>query len=205
MITGLRMAALALLLPATVLAGDPTVTICHFPPGNRANFQTITVSQDALVTHLTHGDFNGPCANDCNLFPSLCNDGNPCTTDVCNADGTCSNAVNVTCTASDQCHVAGTCNAATGHCSNPPAPNGTNCNDGNACTQTDTCQTGVCTGSNPLTCTAGDQCVIGVPPSSHFASQHCPHPFTFPIGVKRTMRRLRPARSVASTTASMSL
>ena len=41
----------------------------------------------------------------------------------------------VTCTASDQCHVAGTCNPATGACSNPPAPNGTACNDGNACTQ----------------------------------------------------------------------
>jgi len=38
------------------------------------------------------------------------------------------------------------------------ATNGTSCNDGNACTQTDTCQSGVCTGSNPVTCTAADQC-----------------------------------------------
>ena len=30
-------------------------------------------------------------------------------------------------------------------CSNPAKPNGTACNDGNACTQTDTCQSGTCT------------------------------------------------------------
>src|SRR5262249_19782342 len=33
----------------------------------------------------------------------------------------------VTCTASDQCHVVGTCNPATGLCSNPVKPNGTVC------------------------------------------------------------------------------
>jgi RHS repeat-associated protein len=37
-------------------------------------------------------------------------------------------------------------------------PNGTACNDANACTQTDTCQSGACVGSNPLTCAAQDQC-----------------------------------------------
>jgi uncharacterized repeat protein (TIGR01451 family) len=35
---------------------------------------------------------------------------------------------------------------------------GSSCNDGNACTQTDTCQAGVCTGANPVVCTALDQC-----------------------------------------------
>ena len=64
----------------------------------------------------------------------------------------------MTCTASDQCHTAGTCNTSTGACSNPVATNGTACNDGNACTQTDTCQSGTCTGSNPVTCTASDPC-----------------------------------------------
>ena len=34
----------------------------------------------------------------------------------------------------------------------------TTCNDGDACTQTDTCSSGVCHGSNPVTCTASDQC-----------------------------------------------
>jgi uncharacterized repeat protein (TIGR03803 family) len=38
------------------------------------------------------------------------------------------------------------------------AVDGTACDDGNPCTQTDTCQAGVCTGSNPVICTASDQC-----------------------------------------------
>ncbi len=56
--------------------------------------------------------------------------------------------------AADQCHVAGTCNPSTGTCSNPTRERH-GCNDGNACTQTDTCQSGACTGANPVVCTAG--------------------------------------------------
>src|SRR5207253_2194876 len=45
----------------------------------------------------------------------------------------------------------------------PNAPDGTGCNDGKACTQVDTCQTGVCKGTNPVDCSAaGDQCNSGV-------------------------------------------
>ena len=84
------------------------------------------------------------------LFATLlCNGG------VCYALSLCQG---VTCTASDQCHVAGTCDTNTGLCSNPPRTDGTTCSDGNACTQTDTCQSGVCTGGNPVTCSALDQC-----------------------------------------------
>lgn len=118
-----------------------------------------------------------------------CNDGNACTqTDTCQA-GTCTGSNPVVCTASDQCHVAGTCDPANGQCTNPVAPAGTSCNgtagqcqfqdicngsgacvdngfwyedepcnDGNACTQTDECRSGVCRGSNPVICTALDQC-----------------------------------------------
>src|SRR2546422_188161 len=78
-------------------------------------------------------------------------------TDTCES-GLCTGSNPVVCTASDQCHDAGTCNSTTGGCSTPPKPNGTACIDGNACTQTDTCQSGVCTGSNPVVCTASDQC-----------------------------------------------
>ncbi len=38
--------------------------------------------------------------------------------------------------------------------------NGTACNDGNACTLTDTCQNGTCVGSSPVVCTALDQCHV---------------------------------------------
>ncbi len=39
-----------------------------------------------------------------------------------------------------------------------PVADTTPCNDGSACTQTDTCQSGVCTGADPVTCSALDQC-----------------------------------------------
>src|SRR5207244_3680299 len=62
------------------------------------------------------------------------------------------------CSASDQCHKPGTCDAKTGACSNPALPNNTGCDDGNKCTQSDTCQAGVCTGAQPVGCTALGQC-----------------------------------------------
>jgi len=61
---------------------------------------------------------------------------------------------------------AGTYNvkAILGACQSPAAPTsvtivatGGSCNDGNACTQTDTCQGGACVGSNPVVCPT-DQC-----------------------------------------------
>lgn len=52
--------------------------------------------------------------------------------------------VNVTCTASDQCHDAGVCNPYTGICSNPAKADGTVCSDGHACTEIETCQAGTC-------------------------------------------------------------
>jgi Lactonase, 7-bladed beta-propeller len=88
-----------------------------------------------------------------------CDDGSACTqVDTCQG-GVCSGGNPVVCTTSDQCHVAGTCNPATGTCSNPPAAaDGAACNDGDACTQSDSCLAGVCTGSNPVVCTPGDPC-----------------------------------------------
>lgn len=64
----------------------------------------------------------------------------------------------VICAAGDSCHVAGACDPATGRCTNPPAADGSACDDGNKCTRTDTCQAGVCVGGNPVTCTAADAC-----------------------------------------------
>lgn len=37
------------------------VAICHTPPGNPANKQTLVVSKSALNAHLAHGDTRGPC------------------------------------------------------------------------------------------------------------------------------------------------
>lgn len=35
---------------------NDTVTICHVPPGNPGNCHEITISVNALQTHLDHGD-----------------------------------------------------------------------------------------------------------------------------------------------------
>lgn len=37
------------------------VTICHYPPGNPDNPQTITVNESAVDAHLEHGDTIGEC------------------------------------------------------------------------------------------------------------------------------------------------
>ena len=77
---------------------------------------------------------------------NACDDGNACTVgDVCGG-GSCHAGAPVVCTASDQCHDAGTCNPGSGTCSNPAKPNGSTCDDGNSGTVNDTCQAGVCTG-----------------------------------------------------------
>jgi len=96
---------------------------------------------------------SGQCSNPPLANGSPCNDGNACTTDAC-GNGACVGTP-IACTASDQCHSAGTCDPASGQCSNPAKADGMACNDGNACTQSDTCQSGVCTGSNPVSCPGG--------------------------------------------------
>lgn len=100
----------------------------------------------------------GSCSNPVKLDGSPCSDGNACTrTDSCQA-GICVGANPVVCSALDQCHTVGSCNTSTGICSNPIKANGSPCSDGNACTRTDSCQTGICVGANPIACTALDAC-----------------------------------------------
>ncbi|HUU02131.1 MAG TPA: C25 family cysteine peptidase [Myxococcota bacterium] len=89
---------------------------------------------------------------------SACDDADACTpSDTCQA-GVCTGANPVVCTALDQCHDAGSCDTSTGVCSNPEKADGAACDDADACTQTDSCQTGVCTGGNPVVCEVIDQC-----------------------------------------------
>jgi MYXO-CTERM domain-containing protein len=101
---------------------------------------------------------NGACQNPPKPNGTTCTDSNACTqTDTCQ-NGACAGGNPVVCTAQDQCHDPGTCNTATGTCSNPIKPNGATCTDNNACSRTDTCQNGACSGGNLVVCTAMDQC-----------------------------------------------
>ena len=79
---------------------------------------------------LAGGTCQHAVAPGCCTQDSDCDDGNVCTTDTC---------VGNSCT-----HVA--------------TNEGGSCDDGDACTQTDTCQSGACTGADPVICTASDQC-----------------------------------------------
>jgi len=87
-----------------------------------------------------------------------CTDNNACTQNDACESGVCTAGTPISCSAQDQCHTAGVCDTGTGLCSNPERINGASCDDGNACTQTDQCQAGSCSGGNPVVCTASDQC-----------------------------------------------
>lgn len=102
-------------------------------------------------------DFGLQCTADFSKNGLACDDGNPCTTnDVCR-NGVCGGTA-IQCTPLDQCHVAGTCSG--GICSNPPALNGSACNDGNPCTKNDICTNGTCAGTS-YSCPALSQCQSG--------------------------------------------
>jgi len=83
---------------------------------------------------------------------ATCDDGNDCTpTSFCAADGGCSGTPRACTTPPPQCHAAtGACVPDAG-CQYPPTP-GVPCDDGNACTTSDGCDSsGACAGS-PVTC-----------------------------------------------------
>jgi hypothetical protein len=109
---------------------------------------------------LVRACINGSCqfVNTPNGTP--CNDFDACTqTDTCQ-NGRCVGSNRIICTALDQCHDVGTCDPATGLCSNPAKPNGTACDDGDQCTVNDTCQGGFCTPGAPRNCDDGNPCTV---------------------------------------------
>jgi hypothetical protein len=149
------LASHALCSSPAIAAGSQKVTICHFPPDDPANFQTITIKAPALAAHLQHGDFLGPCANDCLLFASVCDDNDPCTVDTCKPDGTCAAPLPINCDDGNAC-TSDSCNPSTGDCVNTPTT-GASCNDTNGCTTGNACNaTGQCVGTPITGCCAAD-------------------------------------------------
>jgi slime mold repeat-containing protein len=125
-----------------------------------AHTVTCTASDQCHVAG-TCDPMTGMCSNPAAMDGTACNaDNSKCTPNDSCQMGTCiaDTAHTVTCTASDQCHVAGTCDPTTGTCSNPAAMDGTACNDGNACTGSDACSGGVCKAGSPVNCNDGNPC-----------------------------------------------
>jgi subtilisin family serine protease len=56
-----KMAAGLLALAALNAYAGSKVEICHYPPDNPENAQTLMIDADSLDDHLTHGDTEGPC------------------------------------------------------------------------------------------------------------------------------------------------
>eukprot|EP01062_Namystynia_karyoxenos_P081493 TRINITY_DN8978_c0_g1_i1.p1 TRINITY_DN8978_c0_g1~~TRINITY_DN8978_c0_g1_i1.p1 ORF type:complete len:1528 (+),score=269.75 TRINITY_DN8978_c0_g1_i1:340-4584(+) len=95
----------------------------------------------------------GKCVEQEEADGKPCNDGDPGTKDDKCAAGLCIGTADLCagtlCTRASQCHVAGACDSATGRCSEPPAENGTVCNDGDPATVNDSCSGGICVGTLP--------------------------------------------------------
>jgi Zn-dependent metalloprotease len=101
----------------------------------------------------------GACTNPAVVDGKVCEDGNDATANDACATGACGGTdlcAGVVCAAADQCHGAGTCDPATGLCSNPRLADGTVCDDGNPNTTGDVCSGGICG------CGAGaEPCMVG--------------------------------------------
>ena len=137
-----------------------TTRICHATGSASNPYVVLNIGESACVaTHTAHPrdyvaiddptcsgqgclPLNAPCDGTLG-----CCEGMTCRSGSCQPVDLCAN---VSCTASDQCHVA-SCDPTTGACLDEPKIDGWACDDGSACTQNDVCRSGVCTGSNPVT------------------------------------------------------
>lgn len=141
------------LSPGVASAGGEKVTLCHVPPGNPANPQTLVIAPSAVPAHLKNhaGDHLGQCCQ----TDSQCNDANPCTMDTCTSAGACEHTP-VTCASGDACN-DDVCIPAEGGCVAVPKAQGTVCDDSNACTASDLCDgAGACVGKAIKGCCLSD-------------------------------------------------
>jgi hypothetical protein len=114
---------------------------------------SITCTDDQCNTRTCNGNAN------CTVTPktgTACNDGKFCTVnDVC-SNGTCRGTARDCTSLADQCNDA-VCNESAGQCVKQPKPNGSLCDDRDACTTASSCQNGACVGT-PVTCDACQAC-----------------------------------------------
>ncbi|NPC70084.1 hypothetical protein HPP05_10045 [Corallococcus exiguus] len=95
---------------------------------------------------------NGACTYPTKAAGTLCDDGNACTTsDVCDGTGTCGGTVLSCNTPPGQCYqAAGTCS--NGICSYAPKATSTSCDDSDACTTGDVCDSAGTCGGTAMSC-----------------------------------------------------
>jgi hypothetical protein len=102
---------------------------------------------------------SGACVYPDAASGTSCNDTLACTTnDICNGHGSC-NGTPVVCPAAE-CQTPGTCQEPTGACSASTPVTGGTCSDGKGCTTGDTCNNGVCVGTQVTCPAATDACHV---------------------------------------------
>ncbi|NOX57982.1 MAG: hypothetical protein GXP29_03880 [Planctomycetes bacterium] len=89
-----------------------------------------------------------------------CDDGDLCTVNDACTNGTCAGAAK-DCSSLDGPCTVGVCNPSTGDCEVAPINEGGSCDDGDLCTVTDACTSGVCVGAAMDCSGANDDCNIG--------------------------------------------
>jgi len=149
------------------VGGDGCSSTCNFENGwGCAGTPSVCapVCGDGLVTgteqcddgNLDDNDF---CSNACLPVSHDCDDGIACTTDSFDVGShSCQHVPNDgLCNDGNLC-TADSCNPASG-CEYLGAPrNGTSCDDGNACSTSDVCTDGACTGGAPVICNDSNIC-----------------------------------------------
>jgi hypothetical protein len=106
-------------------------------------------------------DLCDPATGACLNTPDACDDQNRCTVDLCEpGSGACSHEP-LACDDGNSC-TQDACDPATGQCEFPNEAAGTPCDDGSACTAGDVCDLGVCVGAPIVVCDDGDPCTPDV-------------------------------------------
>ncbi len=135
--------------------GNACSTNDHCQDGVCAGDTTMDCDDDNVCTTDTCDDTQG-CVHINNS--AACEDGDLCTVgDICE-DGDCVPGTAKDCSHLDGQCLVGTCDSSTGDCETDPRPNGTTCDDGQACSTNDHCQDGVCTGDSQLDCDDDNVC-----------------------------------------------
>ena len=113
----------------------------------------------------------GKCTTPAAADGSVCDDGQKCTlNDACYA-GKCASGQALVCQDDNPC-TADACDKATGKCVAPSEKDGTECDDGKACTLKDACESGKCASGKQRDCDDGDVCSTD---SCDAASGDCRH------------------------------
>lgn len=181
-------------VPSNGVACNAPPSECYAPAG----------SCDAATGQCTYtaSPVDTPCSDDGNTCTSdvcdgfglcvhrpvangaSCDDGDACTrTDTC-ASGACRGTNPIVCSGSPgQCYAAnGVCDPFAGTCNYPPLPSGTSCNDNNLCSSNDDCNGAGICSGNSYSCSDQNACTT----DACDGSGGCSHTAIAPAGLSAT-------------------